>query len=681
MDSLKYTGKLKQYFLAPLYLVFVLIAIDAGLYFYDIKAGAVFSSIIIIYSLCLVVFYSIFRKKLAIELINFGTRYGTIQKEMLNKFHIPYAILDLSGNTVWQNEKFRELSELDSNFHGHISKLFPEAEKIKFSDDEDNMVLEIKFKEKLYHAELQKIEIPTESGNQLITFDKKNNALVSLMLFDITELTALKKENQNIKMVPAVVYIDNYEVTVEHIEIVKRSLLAAVIDRKITQYFQNVGGIVEKIEKDKYFVIFEHRYLEKLTESKFSILEDVKAIKVGNDVEVTLSIGVGAGGNSYLESVEFANAAINIALGRGGSQAVVKDSGKVSYYGTHGKEIERTTRVKARVKAQALHEMMETHDNVIVMGHTISDIDALGAGIGVYAAARVLGKKTQIVLNTITSSLRPLVDNITNMDESAEDMIVNSEGALRAVNSNTLLVVVDTNKANYTECPELLKKCSSIVVFDHHRQGDGQIENPTISYIEPYASSACEMIAEMLQYFSDQVRLFPQEADCIYAGMLIDTNNFMTKTGVRTFEAAAYLRRSGASMTRVRMLLREDMDSYKARAGVVREAEVYRSMFAISSFPSEGVDSPTIICAQAANELLDIVGIKASFVLTNFQDKVYISARSIDEIDVQMIMEKIGGGGHLNVAGAQLKDATIDSAKLMLEQILDTMIDEGDIVE
>ena len=557
----------------------------------------------------------------------------------------------------------------------------PISDKLNFSAEDESIVLKINFKDNLYQAELQKIEIPTESGNQLITVDKKNNALVSLMLFDITELTALKKENQNIKMVPAVVYIDNYEETVEHIEIVKRSLLAAVIDRKITQYFQNVGGIVEKIEKDRYFVIFEHRYLEKLTEAKFSILEEVKAIKVGNDVEVTLSIGVGSGGKSYLESVEFANAAINIALGRGGSQAVVKDSGKVSYYGTHGKEIERTTRVKARVKAQALHEMMETHDNVIVMGHTISDIDALGAGIGVYAAARVLGKKTQIVLNTITSSLRPLVDNITDMEESAEDMIVNSEGALKAVNSNTLLVVVDTNKANYTECPELLKKCSSIVVFDHHRQGDGQIENPTISYIEPYASSACEMIAEMLQYFSDQVRLFPQEADCIYAGMLIDTNNFMTKTGVRTFEAAAYLRRSGASMTRVRMLLREDMDSYKARAGVVREAEVYRGMFAISSFPSDGVDSPTIICAQAANELLDIVGIKASFVLTNFQDKVYISARSIDEIDVQMIMEKIGGGGHLNVAGAQIKDATIDSAKRMLEQILDTMIDEGDIVE
>lgn len=681
MDSLKYTGKLKQYFFAPLYLVFVLVAIDAGLYFYDIKAGAVFSTIIIIYSLCLGVFYSIFRKKLAIELINFGTRYGTIQKEILNKFHIPYAILDLSGNIVWQNEKFKELSELDANFHGHISNLFPEADKMNFSAEEESIELKIDFKDKLYQAELQKIEIPTESGDQLITVDKKNNALVSLMLFDITELTALKKENQNIKMVPAVVYIDNYEETVEHIEIVKRSLLAAVIDRKITQYFQNVGGIVEKIEKDRYFVIFEHRYLEKLTEAKFSILEEVKGIKVGNDVEVTLSIGVGSGGKSYLESVEFANAAINIALGRGGSQAVVKDSGKVSYYGTHGKEIERTTRVKARVKAQALHEMMETHDNVIVMGHTISDIDALGAGIGVYAAARVLGKKTQIVLNTITSSLRPLVDNITDMEESAEDMIVNSEGALKAVNSNTLLVVVDTNKANYTECPELLKKCSSIVVFDHHRQGDGQIENPTISYIEPYASSACEMIAEMLQYFSDQVRLFPQEADCIYAGMLIDTNNFMTKTGVRTFEAAAYLRRSGASMTRVRMLLREDMDSYKARAGVVREAEVYRGMFAISSFPSEGVDSPTIICAQAANELLDIVGIKASFVLTNFQDKVYISARSIDEIDVQRIMEKIGGGGHLNVAGAQIKDATIDSAKLMLEQILDTMIDEGDILE
>lgn len=681
MDSLKYTGKLKQYFLAPLYLIFVLIGIDTGLYFYDIKAGAVFSIIIAIYAICLGLFYSVFRKKLEIELINFGTRYGTIQKEMLNKFHIPYAILDMSGNTIWQNEKFRELSELDSNYHSHISKLFPETEKIKFTEAEDNIELEINYKDRLYRAEMQKIDIPTESKNQLITFDKKSNALVSLMLFDITELTALKEEIQNIKMVPAVVYIDNYEETVEHIEIVKRSLLSAVIDRKITQYFQNVGGIVQKIEKDKYFVIFEHRYLEKLEEAKFSILEDVKGIKVGNDVEVTLSVGIGTGGKSYLESVEFANAAINIALGRGGSQAVVKECGKVSYYGTHGKEIERTTRVKARVKAQALHEMMETHDNVIVMGHAISDIDAFGAGIGVYAAARVLGKKTQIVLNTITSSLRPLVDNIVEMDESAEDMIINSEEALKAVNSNTLLVVVDTNKANYTECPDLLKKCSSIVVFDHHRQGDGQIENPTISYIEPYASSACEMIAEMLQYFSDQVKLYPQEADCIYAGMLIDTNNFMTKTGVRTFEAAAYLRRSGASMTRVRMLLREDMDSYKARAGVVRDAEVYRGMFAISYFHSDGVDSPTIICAQAANELLDIVGIKASFVLTNYQDKVYISARSIDEIDVQMIMEKIGGGGHLNVAGAQLKDATIESAKIMIEQILDTMIDEGDIEE
>ncbi len=523
--------------------------------------------------------------------------------------------------------------------------------------------------------------MPEETGTELFSLEGQENVLIALTLFDVTELYNERIEKKNVEMVSAVVYIDNYEETVEKVDIVKRALLLAVIDRKVSQYFQSVDGVVQKIEKDKYFICFQYRYLQKLIDNRFSILEDVKNIKVGNENEVTLSIGVGEGGESYRQTMEYSNAAINIALGRGGSQAVLKREGEVSYFGVHGKQVEKNTRVKARVKAQALREMMESKDNVIVMGHQISDIDAFGAAIGVCVAAHTLGKKAQIVLNTITSSLRPIVDNVLSMQDIAEDFIIDSDEAVRVLGPNTLVMVVDTNRTSYTECPKLLELCKTVVVFDHHRQGEGIIQNPVLSYIEPYASSTCEMIAEVLQYFAESIEIRPEEADAMYAGILIDTNNFVTKTGVRTFEAAAYLRRNGADMTRVRKLLRESMEAYKARAEVVRKAEVYRNIIAISSFSSDQVESPTIIGAQAANELLDIVGIRASFVLTRFNEKIYVSARSIDDIDVQIIMEKIGGGGHINVAGAQLSDESIETATEKIEAIIDDMMEKGEIVE
>lgn len=298
-----------------------------------------------------------------------------------------------------------------------------------------------------------------------------------------------------------------------------------------------------------------------------------------------------------------------------------------------------------------------------------------------YCAARVLGKKAQIVLNEVTTSLRPLVECFTEEKGYPADLFIKNEEALLITNKNTLVMVVDTNRPSYTECPELLNRTDTICVFDHHRQNSEVIENPVLSYIEPYASSACEMIAEVLQYFSENIKLEPSEADCIYAGILIDTNNFMTKTGVRTFEAAAYLRRAGAEVTRVRKMLRNDMAAYKARAEAVRHAEVYRGAFAISVCPADNIESPTIVGAQAANELLNIVGIKASFVLTEYQGKIYISSRSIDEINVQLIMERVGGGGHLNVAGAQLTNCTIQEAKRMIQDTIDEMIKEGDIQE
>jgi c-di-AMP phosphodiesterase-like protein len=424
--------------------------------------------------------------------------------------------------------------------------------------------------------------------------------------------------------------------------------------------------------------VFKYKYLDKLKEEKFNLIEDVKNVKVGNEMAVTLSIGIGIDGDNYNTNYEYSRMAIDLALGRGGDQVVVREGEQISYYGGKAKTVEKNTRVKARIKAHALRETLESRENVIIMGHNISDIDSFGAAIGVYCAAKVLNKKAQIVLNEVTTSLRPLKECFSPEHGYPEDLFINSERAMEIINRNTLVMVVDTNRPNYTECPQLLERGNAIVVFDHHRQGNEIIQNPILSYIEPYASSTCEMIAEVLQYFKENIKLEPSEADSIYAGILIDTNNFMTKTGVRTFEAAAYLRRCGAEVTRVRKLLRNDMSAYKARAEVVRHAEVYKGSFAISVCPGK-MESPTIVGAQAADELLNIIGIKASFVLTEYKGKIFISSRSIDEINVQIIMERLGGGGHLNMAGAQLTGHTLPEAKRVLQDTIDKMLEEGAI--
>ena len=468
----------------------------------------------------------------------------------------------------------------------------------------------------------------------------KNQYLTSLYLFDETELQRHIQENREQQLVSALVYIDNYEEALESIEEVKRSLLVALVDRKVSKYFAERDSIIKKIEKDKYFVVFKHKYLDDLMKDKFSILENVKTIKVGNEMAVTLSMGIGISNANYNQKHEFSRMAIDLALGRGGDQVVVKEGEKISYFGGKSRQVEKMTRVKARVKAYALRELFASREQVFIMGHSISDMDAFGASIGIYCAAQVMGKKAHIVLNDVTSSLRPMKECFTEEKGYPEDMFIRSEKAIEMVKDSSVLVVVDTNRPNYTECPEILRQSKNIVVFDHHRQGSEVIENAVLSYNEAYASCTCEMVAEVLQYFNENIHLRPNEADSIYAGILIDTNNFMTKTGVRTFEAAAYLRRCGAEVTRVRKLLRDDMAAYKARAEAVRHAEVYKGAFAISICPADPrVESPTIAGAQAANELLNIVGIKASFVLTEYNEKIYISSRSIDEINVQLVTE------------------------------------------
>ena len=680
--NIKLKGKLRRYLNWPLYLTIVLILMDVAMYAQDIQMGAEFSGFIVLYVIIVLISNRRSRPLLINELVNFATQYGTVQKQLLNDFEIPYALLDYNSRFLWMNEKFTEITGKDKNYHKSVTTVFPSLTKDILQKSEAVESINVMLDDRNYRISMKRIYFDSVTKDSaIVAINDTDEYLTAIYLFDETELNRYIRENEEQKLVAGLIYIDNYEEALDSIEDVKRSLLIALVDRKVNKYFTEIDALVRKIEKDKYFVVFKYKYLEQLSADKFKLIEDVKSIKVGNEMAITLSIGVGVGGVSYTQNYEYARMGIDLALGRGGDQVVVKEGEEVTYYGGKAKQVERNTRVKARVKAHALREIIESREHVVIMGHTISDVDSLGAAIGVYCAARVLGKKAQIVLNEVTTSLRPLVECFTEEKGYPADLFIKNEEALLITNKNTLVMVVDTNRPSYTECPELLKRTDTICVFDHHRQNSEVIENPVLSYIEPYASSACEMIAEVLQYFSENIKLEPSEADCIYAGILIDTNNFMTKTGVRTFEAAAYLRRAGAEVTRVRKMLRNDMAAYKARAEAVRHAEVYRGAFAISVCPADNIESPTIVGAQAANELLNIVGIKASFVLTEYQGKIYISSRSIDEINVQLIMERVGGGGHLNVAGAQLTNCTIQEAKRMIQDTIDEMIKEGDIQE
>ena len=678
--NIRLKGNLKNYMYWPLILTILLVVMNIPLYFVSREDGIMVSIFILIYFVFVVFAYNYNKPVLVNELINFATQYGTVQKKLINEFEIPYALLDYSGKILWVNEKFAEVTGRDKRFHKSITSIFPGITREIVQKDEEQKTLNIVFQERNYRVALNKIyfeEMTAESA--IVSMEQSEQFLTAMYLFDETDLKRYIRLNEEQKLIAGLVYIDNYDEALDSIEDVKRSLLVALIDRKVNKYFTQTDGLVRKIEKDKYFVVFRHKYLKELQEDKFSLIEDVKTVKVGNEMAVTLSIGIGRGGASYNQTYEYSRMAIDLALGRGGDQVVIKEGENITYYGGNSKQVEKNTRVKARVKAHALREIIESRERVFVMGHSISDVDSFGAAIGIYCAARVLGKRAQIVIDDVTTSIKPLKEFFTEERGYPVDLFISGERALEVADSNALVMVVDTNRPSYTECPGLLSRTRSLVVFDHHRQGADVIENTVLSYIEPYASSTCEMVAEVLQYFTENIKLAAHEADCIYAGILIDTNNFMTKTGVRTFEAAAYLKRCGAEVTRVRKLLREDMSTYKARAEVVRHADVYKGAFAISICQTSSIASPTIVGAQAANELLNIVGIKASFVLTEYAGKIYVSSRSIDEINVQLIMERFGGGGHLNMAGCQLKDCTIEQAKNIIKETIDEMLEKGDI--
>ena len=680
-DKLKLKGHMKAFMRWPLILSALLIVLNILVYCVSVKAGLVVSAGVLIYVGIAVVVLRCHRPFIVNELIAFANQYDSLEKRILEELALPYAIMDMNGRMIWSNKVFAELTGKDQFYKKNISTIFPDvtADKLPVADKKEISEISTQFGEKIYRVSMQRVELgEIVAGSETLENTDKNVSLIAMYMYDDTELKEYIKKNEDNKLVVALAYLDNYEEALESVEDVRRSLLIALIDRKITKYFSNFDGLVKKLEKDKYFLIMRQSSLDTLKEQRFHILDEVKTVNIGNEMAITLSIGVGLNAATYIQNYEYSRIAIEMALGRGGDQVVIKNGNNITYYGGKTQQMENATRVKARVKAQALKEFMSTKDRVVVMGHKITDVDALGAGIGIYRAGKTLGKPVHIVVNDPTKSIRPLIAEYTNNSEYEPSMFVDSAQAKDLIDNNTVVVVVDTNRPSYTECEELLYMTKTVVVLDHHRRGSEVIENAVLSYVEPYASSACEMVAEILQYFSDDLRIRNIEADCLYAGIVIDTNNFTTRAGVRTFEAAAFLRRSGADVTRVRKLLRDDLKSYQARADAVRTAHIYRNCFAISTCPSENLDSPTVVGAQAANELLNIAGVKASFVLTQYNNEIYISARAIDEINVQVMMEKMGGGGHMNIAGAQVK-ASPDEVERMLKDIIDQEYQEENI--
>lgn len=663
--------------------VFILVA---ALGVIEVNPGLGYTILVgdVIYLIASVLCYEYTEKMINNELLTAGFEQSQIQKQILKELPVPYVMTDQSGTIIWYNKQFSEIAG-QKIIKKSITQIFPGLYKKVFPQNGQTKEYCITQEEHKYHVECKSMVFKNlERGKEEEIQDDgaEGDVLQVFYFFDETQLRGYEEESKKKSLVAGLIYIDNYEEVLENMEEVRQSLLLALVERKIMKYMQGLDAIIKGFEKDKFLFVFEEEKLEELMESKFSILDEVRLINIGNELSMTLSIGVGVNGGSYTETYESARMAMDLALGRGGDQAVVRDGDTISYYGGKTQKVEKSTRVKARVKAHALREIMLTHDKIFVMGHKNPDADCVGAALGIYRLSKTLGKSTYIVMDKDCPAIEPIVEGIYKEraeEEEEEDIFVTNEEALLLKDKSAMLIVVDVNLPAMTECPELLKSVSTIVVLDHHRQNNETIKNAVVSYVEPYASSTCEMVAEILQYIVDKPKLKNIEADAMYSGILVDTDNFVIKAGVRTFEAAAFLRRAGADVTRVRKMFREDMEHCRIRTAIINKAEIYMNEFAISTFDGANVSGATVVGAKAANALLNIQGIRGSFVLTSLQDCIYISARSIDELNVQVIMEKFNGGGHLTMAAAQLKDVTLEEAKQQLEDVLQQMREDGDI--
>lgn len=581
------------------------------------------------------------------------TMDGTAKKSLINS-PFPLIIIETTGNIIWKSSKFvYEFANIDIN--NYLIDILEEIkEDIEAQQDKKQKTItkKVQIGNKIYSVLGEYIRSKQNDKSEYITI---------LYFLDITQIVKEKKKYEDSRTCVGILMVDNYEEIIQRIDVENRPQVIAEIEKVIYDWAASSGGIVVKNDRNTFVYVFEYKYLKEIKENKFDILDQIKEINVEAGIQLTLSIAISIDGDTNYDKYKTALESMDIVLGRGGDQAVVKENGKYIFFGGRTEEVEKRTKVKARTVAHALENLIKESDNILIMGHSNGDIDSMGSSLGIYRLAKTLEKEPNIVNNTYGMTLSKFIEELEKDDEY-KDVIIGKNEALNKATNKTLLIVTDTHKQNYVEVPELLDKVGQIVVIDHHRRSTDYIENATLTFQEVYASSTAELVTEILQYTDVKIKLKPIEVEGLYGGIMVDTKNFTFKTGVRTFEAAAYLRKCGVDIIKVKKWFQSDLNSYNEIANIVKNAEMYDNSIAIAIYDKENKDA-NLICAKAADELLTISDITASFVLGNVGDKVCISGRSIGDVNVQLILEKLGGGGHITLAGAQVEGMTLEEVK------------------
>ena len=649
------SGKLIVYLVAIIILLVILCSIDTKYILPSIATFLCFTiyTIVIIYQR---------EEELETQIKGITTSLDKVAKVAFMNAPIPLAIVNEKGVIIWNSNCFTD-EFLATDIHAYIKEIMREY-KVEVANNKGTQKLKIDSKielgEKKYHVMGEAVR-----GSHLM----KNQNLAVLYFLDETEYLNLKRKFDDSQICIGILTVDNYEEMMQSVEEEEKPQAIASIEKKIYDWASRYEGLVIKSDRDKFITVFEQKALDKIVEQKFSILDDIKELDISSKLPATLSIAISNEGNSNYEKYKDALLELDIVLGRGGDQAITRKNGKYVFFGGRTQEVEKKTKVKARIVAQSLEELIHESERVIIMGHTNPDMDVMGSALGIYRLAKEMGKEVFIANQVAGVGIEHFLSE-AKKEEEYQSVFIDKLEALAKINSDTLLVIVDTNKKDYVEIPELLGETKKIVVIDHHRRSTDYIEEAILTFQEVYASSACELVTEILEYTETQPELKPIEVEGLYAGIMMDTKNFTFKTGVRTFEAAAFLRKCGVDIIKVKKMFQSDLEMYNKISDIVGNSDVIHENIAIATYQEE-IGDANIICAKAADELLTISDITASFVIGHLGNKFCISGRSIGDINVQLILEKLGGGGHITLAGAQVAGISMEEVKEELIRKID----------
>lgn len=589
--------------------------------------------------------------------------FDSITKNVVFEMPFPIAIIDDERSIKWHNSYFKELFDEKVLIGKNLDELIPDLSGEDFDEDEEKISKKIDLDDKVVEFYYNKIEDL-----------KKHKSQTFLYGIDNTYDESIKQLFKDKRMVFYSVFVDNYDDIRNATLALDWPQVLGKIDRIINEYFKDHNCIVRKYENDRFMIIGEFKDYRDIYKDKFSILDEVRSIDLGNSLPPTLSIGVGIAGAKPGDIYSESRGAVDIALSRGGDQAVVKLEDNYEYFGGKSRAIEKTSKVRSRVISQALKRMIQSSPDIYIMGHNNPDMDSFGSALGLYEGALDFGARVYIVLNEVTRPIENMYDRATSEMEELKDNILTEDEALKKISPQSLIIVTDNHRKNSTEAPAILDKTDNVLIVDHHRRGKDYIEKATISYIEPYASSASELVTEILSYLDENFKARKVVAESLLAGITVDTKNFVYQTGVRTFEAASILKRWGADSVYIKRMFKDDFEIVKYKSEVIADSFMVNDFIAIAHFKRD-IDGSTLIASQAADDLLNIKGVKASFVLTIANNKIHISGRSLGDISVQLILERIGGGGHLTAAATQL-DMSMDYAEELLRKAINEYLRE-----